>query len=61
VLKDVARGRLRSVAVRDLNLKWEFGVAYLKSDYLPPALESFLELCRAYIGHEGARNTAEVV
>jgi DNA-binding transcriptional LysR family regulator len=49
VRKDVARGRLRAVPVRDLNLRWEFGVAYLKSDYLPPALESFLKLCRAYI------------
>ena len=61
VLTDVARGRLRSVAVGDLNLKWEFGVAYLKSDYLSPVLESFLKLCRAYIGHESARNPDEVV
>ena len=49
----VARGTLRSAPVRDLDVKWEFGVAYLKSDYLPPALESLLKLCRAYIGGEG--------
>ena len=53
VHKNVARGTLRAAPVRDLVLKWEFGVAYLKSDYLPPALESFLKLCRAYIGGEG--------
>jgi DNA-binding transcriptional LysR family regulator len=47
---DVAGGRLRSAPVQGLNLRWEFGVAYLKSDYLSPALESFLKLCRAYIG-----------
>ena len=53
VHKNVARRTLRAAPVRDLVLKWEFGVAYLKSDYLPPALESFLKLCRAYIGGEG--------
>lgn len=50
VRTDVARGRLRAVAVRELNLRWEFGVAYLKSDYLSPALASLVKLCRAYIG-----------
>jgi len=50
VRTDVARGRVRAVAVRELNLRWEFGVAYLKSDYLSPALASFVKLCRAYIG-----------
>lgn len=54
VRKEVAHDRLRAVAVRDLNLRWEFGVAYLKSDYLSPVLESFLKLCRAYIGRDGA-------
>ncbi len=49
VRTDVARGRLRAVNVRELNLKWEFGLAYLKSDYLSPALTSFVKLCRAYI------------
>jgi DNA-binding transcriptional LysR family regulator len=49
----LARGTLRAVPVRDLDVKWEFGVAYLKSDYLTPALESFLQLCRAYIGSRG--------
>jgi DNA-binding transcriptional LysR family regulator len=49
----VARGTIHAAPVRDLDVKWEFGVAYLKSDYLPPALESFLKLCRAYIGGEG--------
>jgi hypothetical protein len=39
-----------------LNLRWEFGVAHLKSDYLSPALESFLKLCRAYIGGHGGQN-----
>jgi DNA-binding transcriptional LysR family regulator len=48
----MARGTLHAVPVRDLDVKWEFGVAYLKSEYLPPALESFLKLCRAYIGGE---------
>lgn len=48
--KQLARSTLRAVPVRDLDVKWEFGVAYLKSDYLTPALESFLQLCRAYIG-----------
>lgn len=52
VHKNVARRTLRAAPVRDLDLKWEFGIAYLKSDYLPPALESFLQLCRAYIGGE---------
>jgi LysR family cyn operon transcriptional activator len=46
----LARGTLRAAPVRDLDVKWEFGVAYLKSDYLPPALDTFLQLCRAYIG-----------
>ena len=49
---DVARGRLRAVPVRELNLRWEFGVAYLKSNYLSPALTSFVKLCRAYIGNK---------
>lgn len=48
-----ARGTLRAAPVRGLDGKWEFGVAYLKSEYLPPALDSFLKLCRAYIGGEG--------
>jgi DNA-binding transcriptional LysR family regulator len=52
----VAGGRLRSAPVQGLNLRWEFGVAYLKSDYLSPALESFLKLCRAYIGRHGGQN-----
>jgi DNA-binding transcriptional LysR family regulator len=50
VRTDVARGRLRAARVRGLNLKWEFGLAYLKSDYISPVLEAFLRLCRAYIG-----------
>jgi DNA-binding transcriptional LysR family regulator len=45
-----ASGRLRALGVRELNVKWEFGVAYLKSEYRPPALESFLQLCRRHIG-----------
>lgn len=45
----LARGTLRAAPVTGLDAKWEFGVAYLKSDYLPPALESFLQLCRAFI------------
>jgi LysR family cyn operon transcriptional activator len=49
----VARGTLRAAPVRGLDAKWEFGVAYLKSEYRPPVLESFLKLCRAYIGGEG--------
>src|SRR2546428_1839598 len=50
--KQLARRTLRAVPVRDLDVKWEFGVAYLKSEYLTPALESFLQLCRAYIGSQ---------
>jgi DNA-binding transcriptional LysR family regulator len=45
----VGRGTLKAIRVRDLNLRWEFGVAYLKSEYQPPVLESFLELCRRRI------------
>lgn len=47
-----ARGTLRAISVRGLDAKWEFGVAYLKSGYLTPALETFLQLCRAYIKTE---------
>jgi DNA-binding transcriptional LysR family regulator len=49
VRADVARGLLRTVPVCDLNLKWEFGAASLKSNYTTPALDFFLKLCRAYI------------
>jgi DNA-binding transcriptional LysR family regulator len=49
----VARDSLRAVPVKELSVRWQFGVAYLKSDYIAPALESFLKLCRAYIA--GAR------
>ena len=45
----VKHGRLRAIAVRDLNLRWEFGIAYLKSDYLPGAVKNFIKLCRAYL------------
>jgi len=54
---NVARGTISAVPVGDLNLEWEFGLAYLKSDYLPPVLESFLKLCRAYIGREQDRTS----
>jgi len=54
----VERQSLRAVAVRDLNLRWEFGLAYLKSDYQPPAVEAFLELCRSHIGGTGGRNVS---
>jgi DNA-binding transcriptional LysR family regulator len=49
IASEVSRGALRAVRVRDLNLKWELGFALLKSDYHPPVLESFLELCRRLI------------
>jgi DNA-binding transcriptional LysR family regulator len=52
VRTSVARGTLRAVMVRELNLKWEFGVAHLKSEYIPPTLETFLKLCRAFIANE---------
>jgi LysR family cyn operon transcriptional activator len=55
---NVARGTLAAMPVRELNVRWEFGVAYLKSDYLPPALESFLKLCRAYLASEGTPSVA---
>ena len=54
----IASGRLRALAVRALNVRWEFGVAYLKSEYRPPALESFLQLCRRYIGNQPAQSVA---
>ena len=50
----VAVGTLRASPVRGLDAKWQFGVAYLKSDYLPPVVKSFLQLCRAYIGGDGS-------
>ena len=59
VLTAVARGTLRALPVRDLDAKWEFGVAYLKSAYLTPALESFLQLCRAYIAGESQNAAGE--
>ena len=55
----VARGTLSAKPVNGLDVKWEFGVAYLKSDYLTPVLESFLKLCRAYIGSEVRGVTGE--
>jgi len=54
----IVSGRLRALAVRALNVRWEFGVAYLKSEYRPPALESFLQLCRKYIGNQPAQIVA---
>jgi DNA-binding transcriptional LysR family regulator len=53
-----ASGRLRTLAVRELNVRWEFGVAYLKSEYRPPALESFLQLCRKHIGSQPGQTAA---
>jgi LysR family transcriptional regulator, cyn operon transcriptional activator len=47
--RGVTHGRLRALRIKDLSLKWEFGIAYLKSDYIPPAIVSFLKLCRAYV------------
>src|ERR1043165_1655705 len=44
----VLRGTLRALPVKELNVRWQFGVAYLKSDYIAPALDAFLKLCRAY-------------
>jgi DNA-binding transcriptional LysR family regulator len=55
---NVARGTLAAMPVRELNVRWEFGVAYLKSDYIPPALESFLKLCHAYLSSETAPSVA---
>jgi len=55
----VARGSLRAVPVKELNLRWQFGVAYLKSDYIAPALEVFLKLCRAYIADGRGPHTGE--
>lgn len=49
VQRQVKHGRLRAAAVRDLNLRWEFGIAYLKSDYLPAAVKNFIKLCHAYL------------
>jgi DNA-binding transcriptional LysR family regulator len=55
----VARGSLRAVPVRELNLRWQFGVAYLKSDYIAPALDAFLKLCRAFIADPRGQHTGE--
>lgn len=54
IRSDQDRAQLRAIPVQDLNLRWEFGVAYLKSKYQPPVLAHFLQLCRSYIGgHRG--------
>ena len=55
----VARGTLRSVPVQQLDVRWQFGVAYLKSDYIAPALDAFLKLCRAYIAGARGPHTGE--
>ena len=55
----VARGTLRAVSVKELNVRWQFGVAYLKSDYIAPALEVFLKLCRAYIADGRGQHSGE--
>src|SRR5262249_13585569 len=49
IADSVGRGSLRQVKVRDLNLRWEMGVAYLKSEYQAPSLTTFLELSRRLI------------
>lgn len=54
VKREVSRGKLRAVRVRDLDLKWEFGLAYLKSDYIPPAVGSFIKLCRTYLSERSS-------
>ncbi|MEN3332704.1 MAG: hypothetical protein V7641_2069 [Blastocatellia bacterium] len=59
VRTSVARGTLRAVPVKELNVRWQFGVAYLKSDYIAPALEAFLKLCRAYIAGARGPHTGE--
>jgi DNA-binding transcriptional LysR family regulator len=53
IQRDVVRGRLSAVRIGDLQLKWELGLAYLKSDYIPPVVKTFIKLCRAYIGNPG--------
>ena len=55
----VARGTLRAVPVQGLEVRWQFGVAYLKSDYIAPALEVFLKLCRAYIADGRGQHSGE--
>ena len=55
----VARGTLRAVSVKELDVRWQFGVAYLKSDYIAPALEVFLKLCRAYIADGRGQHSGE--
>jgi DNA-binding transcriptional LysR family regulator len=59
VRTSVARGTLRAVPVKELNVRWQFGVAYLKSGYIAPALEAFLKLCRAYIAGARGPHTGE--
>jgi LysR family transcriptional regulator, transcriptional activator of the cysJI operon len=55
----VARGTLRALPVKELNVRWQFGVAYLKSDYIAPALDAFLKLCRAYIAGGRGHHSGE--
>ena len=55
----MARGTLRAVPVNGLEVRWQFGVAYLKSDYIAPALDSFLKLCRAYIAEGRGQHGGE--
>ncbi len=54
IQREVMRGRLAALRIRDLQLKWELGLAFLKSDYTPPVVKTFIKLCRAYIGNNGA-------
>ncbi len=52
VRREVARGKLCAVRVRELDVRWEFGLAYLKSDYIAPAVGAFIKLCRAYLSEQ---------
>jgi len=46
--EETTAGRLLAVPVRDLQARWELGLASLKSDYAPPVQRAFRELCRKY-------------
>ncbi len=54
----VTKNRLRAIPVKELNVRWEFGLAYLKSAYRPPVVEAFLELCRQHIGGASERDVS---
>lgn len=52
VRREVAAGRLRSLTVRGLKLRWQLGVASLQNDYVPPLVQAFIELCESHFSDQ---------